>query len=142
MTGAHVSVRAYAQLVLIGSGRSLVSSVLAWRHVLGANYARECERCDPVRKLPVIPSHGMEMRFGSSRWHTARHPGAPGLGVCSHQSVPSTLSVAAPAAGISTRLRGGHRGGGSLVQKLHASAAGRATGDSAQRLVTLSGATK
>ena len=63
MTGAHVSVRAYAQLVLIGSGRSLVSSVLAWRHVLGANYARECERCDPVRELPVIPSHGMEMRF-------------------------------------------------------------------------------
>ena len=63
MTGAHVSVRAYAQPVLIGSGRRLVSSVLAWRHVLGANYAREGERCDPVRKLPVIPSHGMEMWF-------------------------------------------------------------------------------
>ena len=59
VNGARENVRACAQPVLIGSGRRLVSSVLAWRHVLGANYARERERCDPVRKLPAIPSHSI-----------------------------------------------------------------------------------
>ena len=67
--------------------------------------------------------------------------GTLGHRVWEYRSTPSAPSVAAAFAGVPTSSHSRHRRSGSLVQRPHAGAAGRATGGAAQRLVSMGCAT-
>ena len=141
LNGAHVSGRACARHAQIGSGAG--APLQRWpRRIAWMPAVRE--GTGAATRAGCSQLSGRAAWSGGSRdnrRHTSRNSGAPGLGMCGHRSTPSAPGVAASLAGVPTSSHSRRRRSGSLVQRPHAGAAGRAIGGAAQRLVSMGRAT-